>query len=307
MIAEEDESEEELEEGVQLGFVEEAFLSERMLFECGNWCDWDGGIAGGQPSWLGGQPSARALQCEACGRACVFLLEIYAPLDEPEAAFHRALYVFWCARCEVRAKVLRRQLPRRNDYYDFESPTTDDLRPLKSSTVTPTVSPTRFEVVVEAEPPETIIDDVVQAVAPPEDSTQDASVTQEALNDAAGAAPPPDETTLRFLARVAREPAQVLRYKRRGRPLYVSRRLRTTRVAPCERCGAPRSFEFQIMPQFLYFLNVEKNLRDLNFGTILVFTCDNSCDSPDFATELAIIQPPLDDHPQLEPLAFRRF
>ncbi len=53
---------------------------------------------------------------------------------------------------------------------------------------------------------------------------------------------------------------------------------------PCERCGAPRAFEFQVMPQLLnYVLDTDGSAgttqaADLDFGTIAVYTCTRSCE-----------------------------
>ena len=282
-----DESTLEEEEEVQLGFVEKP-KEGPLLFEQPRWRDWDGGVAGGQPVWLGPRPR-EDVKCDVCKRRCRFVMEIYAPLEDD--AFHRALYVFWCPQCITRTMVLRRQLPRRNKYYSEDGTMLSE----ETSRKVPTICDERFEVVVDAEPDEEVLP-TTAAVVEGSDPT-----TQEAINDAAGA-PPPDATTLRFLTRVAREPAQILRYCRGGRPLWISRRgLRTRQnIQPCPRCGGPRSFEFQIMPQLLHFLGVDRSggcFFFFYFGTIVFYTCDASCHLSD---------DPLDDHPHLEPLAFRR-
>jgi pre-rRNA-processing protein TSR4 len=46
-------------------------------------------------------------------------------------------------------------------------------------------------------------------------------------------------------------------------------------IAPpaCEECGAPREFEFQIMPQVIHYTGN----TDIDFGTVLVYTCPTSC------------------------------
>lgn len=82
-------------------------------------------------------------------------------------------------------------------------------------------------------------------------------------------------------------------------------------VPPCQRCGAPRAFEFQVMPQLLNFVNPEADseLRertaallgspdagiDLDFGTIAVYTCTASCadasGSQPYVPEVAWVQP----------------
>ncbi|KAH7648706.1 hypothetical protein FG379_002176 [Cryptosporidium bovis] len=76
---------------------------------------------GGKPAWLDPKylPSHSDLQCNSCGFRLRFLLQIYAPLDERDDLFHRTLFVFICINCNQGAQVYRCQLPRKNDYYDF--------------------------------------------------------------------------------------------------------------------------------------------------------------------------------------------
>ncbi|KAH8740264.1 hypothetical protein FG386_001539 [Cryptosporidium ryanae] len=76
---------------------------------------------GGKPAWLDPKylPSQNDLQCSSCGFRLRFLLQIYAPLDDRDDLFHRTLFVFICINCSQSAQVYRCQLPRKNDYYDF--------------------------------------------------------------------------------------------------------------------------------------------------------------------------------------------
>lgn len=124
---EESESESELEElnDIQLGFLQN---SANILFLQADWSKWDGGKVGGKPIWLNpsGVPDATNLQCRGCGDVCVFLLQIYCPLDQyTTTAFHRCLYVFCCKKascCEKgNIQCLRTQLAKRNNYY-LENP-----------------------------------------------------------------------------------------------------------------------------------------------------------------------------------------
>eukprot|EP01083_Nonionella_stella_P273581 928106_1 len=91
-----------------------------------------------------------------------------------------------------------------------------------------------------------------------------------------------DEKFVDFSVRVARAPEQVVRYGS-PEPLWVGTpgRACAEEVAPCERCGEKRKFEFQVMPQILHFLNVDTGIesRDtaLDWGTLAVYTCARSC------------------------------
>ena len=96
-----------------------------------------------------------------------------------------------------------------------------------------------------------------------------------------------------FEARVRRAPEQILRYScdSGAKPLLLGplaplstgdgddvavaadeRGSSEAQCVPaCERCGAPRRFEFQVMPQLLYFL-AQDDVRIANsfdFGTII--------------------------------------
>jgi hypothetical protein len=141
---------------VQLGFcvpVTDAEHWEQLSHHSSSWNDWDGGHVGARPSWLTFPPPT-ALKCRSCREPMQFVCQIYAPLDSDKAdnksfsnAFHRSLYVFACCcatnstRCKVR--VLRGQLPRRNDFWPETTVQQQLLRlsPLpwqRVSTTTPT-------------------------------------------------------------------------------------------------------------------------------------------------------------------------
>ena len=53
-----------------------------------------------------------------------------------------------------------------------------------------------------------------------------------------------------------------------------------TNVPGCAKCGAPRLFEFQIMPQIF---DVLQELLLVDWNTIVVYTCSNPKCMPDFA------------------------
>ncbi|XP_053720590.1 programmed cell death protein 2 isoform X2 [Synchiropus splendidus] len=91
----------------------------------------------------------------------------------------------------------------------------------------------------------------------------------------------------RFKRRIATEPHQVLRYTRGGSPLWVSSQLIPSEqdIPPCT-CGARRTFEFQVMPQLLNSLRVDSTGASVDWGTLAVFTCADSCNHDDqYCTE----------------------
>ncbi|XP_055605780.1 programmed cell death protein 2 [Uranotaenia lowii] len=89
---------------------------------------------GGRPAWLElkNLPGPKELLCDECGEPCIFLCQVYAPLEDKDSCFHRTIFVFVCLKASCyqpnvnkNIKVFRSQLPRRNDYYDFNPPNED--------------------------------------------------------------------------------------------------------------------------------------------------------------------------------------
>ncbi|XP_037076921.1 programmed cell death protein 2-like [Pollicipes pollicipes] len=90
-----------------------------------------------------------------------------------------------------------------------------------------------------------------------------------------------DPVFTRFRKRVAREPEQVVRYWRGGAPLWVSsRRVPAAADVPACRCGAARQFEFQVLPQLLNHLDLDETGDSVDWGTLAVYTCSDSCQPP---------------------------
>ncbi|KAK1788916.1 hypothetical protein P4O66_015821 [Electrophorus voltai] len=84
-----------------------------------------------------------------------------------------------------------------------------------------------------------------------------------------------------FMKRISLCPQQVLRYSWSGSPLFLTEPpSNITQVVPaCAHCGSPRVFEFQLMPALVSLLhNTDPNSElVLEFGTVLVYTCRESC------------------------------
>ncbi|XP_066535695.1 programmed cell death protein 2 [Hoplias malabaricus] len=92
----------------------------------------------------------------------------------------------------------------------------------------------------------------------------------------------------KFKKCISSEPEQVLRYCREGSPLWVSSEHVPGKadIPKCP-CGANRNFEFQIMPQLLNHLKVDSLEESIDWGTLAIYTCADSCDqgsnySPEF-------------------------
>ncbi|XP_037553419.1 programmed cell death protein 2 [Nematolebias whitei] len=86
----------------------------------------------------------------------------------------------------------------------------------------------------------------------------------------------------RFKKRIASEPHQVIRYSRGGCSLWVSSHHIPSDedIPPCT-CGTKRTFEFQVMPQLLNSLCVDSTGVSIDWGTLAVYTCSDSCNHDD--------------------------
>lgn len=165
------------------------------------------------------------------------------------------------------------------------------------------------------------------------DGPSDAEITQKNYCEALGNSAP-DRVYSKFLHRIQLGGGnQVLRYSRwTGEPLLVSGRSTTIGEADiphCEYCGAERRFEFQVLPQLLHYLQVDRSTnlltapiddginssgietdntladtvfsnssgKDIDWGSIDVFTCTASCSGDgcsSYLTEFSLRQPPPD-------------
>lgn len=111
----------------------------------------------------------------------------------------------------------------------------------------------------------------------------------------------------KFQQIVGLDKAQVIRYERGGRPLVVRKGKDVDAVGKCDRCGAERVFEMQIMPQLVWYLGggvgraegkggsmgeVARRLKeDMEWGTILIYSCERSCQIGEkYESEVAFVQ-----------------
>ncbi|KAF7728156.1 Programmed cell death protein 2 [Apophysomyces ossiformis] len=93
-----------------------------------------------------------------------------------------------------------------------------------------------------------------------------------------------DETFLKFQLRIQLYPEQVIRYDRveydmpDREPLWVQKNFKPSAIPDCDRCGRPRTFEFQILSTLLNFLGVSHIATDsLDWGSLYVYTCKYNC------------------------------
>ncbi|GLD61679.1 programmed cell death protein 2-like protein [Lates japonicus] len=85
----------------------------------------------------------------------------------------------------------------------------------------------------------------------------------------------------RFMKKISLCPQQILRYCRSGTPLFISEPPPNMAqvVSACSSCGGSRTFELQLMPALVSLLQRKDGGSEveLEFGTVLVYTCTNSC------------------------------
>lgn len=110
--------------GVDVGYVDEtdSWKLESRFFPS---------KVGGRPAWLrlSELPAPKDMACGKCQESCIFLCQIYAPIESRDDCFHRTLFVFMCrsAKCystndSSSFVVYRSQLTRKNGFYPFEPP-----------------------------------------------------------------------------------------------------------------------------------------------------------------------------------------
>eukprot|EP00172_Hildenbrandia_rubra_P003855 Plantae.Rhodophyta-Hildenbrandia_rubra.ctg6716.p1 GENE.Plantae.Rhodophyta-Hildenbrandia_rubra.ctg6716~~Plantae.Rhodophyta-Hildenbrandia_rubra.ctg6716.p1 ORF type:complete len:431 (-),score=47.18 Plantae.Rhodophyta-Hildenbrandia_rubra.ctg6716:1232-2524(-) len=102
-----------------------------------------------------------------------------------------------------------------------------------------------------------------------------------------------DRDFLEFQEKLRPAPTQVLRYERGGLPFWLSKAQRCEDPGKCAACSRPRIFEFQVLPQLLYYIDVHQSTSEgsrltiagvkeqlssnLDWGTLAVYTCPTSC------------------------------
>ncbi|PVU86645.1 hypothetical protein BB561_006616 [Smittium simulii] len=97
-----------------------------------------------------------------------------------------------------------------------------------------------------------------------------------------------DKPFLDFQQRISHNPTQILRYARNAdydkdcEPLWVNSfgKPSDDNIPKCELCGSERTFEFQVMPQLLNYLNLNHSQKEgIDWGTLLIYTCPKNCET----------------------------
>ncbi|NXB17938.1 PDD2L protein, partial [Rhagologus leucostigma] len=87
-----------------------------------------------------------------------------------------------------------------------------------------------------------------------------------------------DHTFHKFMKRISACPEQILRYSWGGQPLFITCPPANLEqgIPACSNCGSSRVFEFQLMPTLVSMLQSDSDLS-VEFGTVIVYTCERSC------------------------------
>ncbi|XP_068169588.1 programmed cell death protein 2-like isoform X2 [Antennarius striatus] len=83
----------------------------------------------------------------------------------------------------------------------------------------------------------------------------------------------------KFMKKISLCPQQILRYCHSGEPLFISKPPPNMAelVPACGICGGSRTFELQLMPALVSLLQMAGGGTELEFGTVLVYSCTKSC------------------------------
>lgn len=290
---------------------------------------------GGAPAWLDPVRVPYASQLvSAKGDKLDFLLQVYAAVEcEEPSAFHRTVFVFVNAsggetHARGGCRAFRSQLPRENAYYAID-PLPEGMRghaldaeldavrkarcdrwDVTASEAAATLrAPTRtypeYELVVENEDRATDPTEGMQII---ENNVGDDMTADDLDEIEADVYDKDNEQLATFHVMLKSDPDQVLRYcyDDGAKPLWpsVTHAPSEDNIPCCERCGAPRKFEFQILPTIISKLDVDaESDYALDFGSIAVYTCSKSCapiecdeasqKSGAYAEEYVLVHPPL--------------
>lgn len=100
--------------------------------------------------------------------------------------------------------------------------------------------------------------------------------------------PGTDEVANKFIKTVSKFSRQVIRYAWNGKPLLNQ----DVKIKPgqCSSCKSKRTFELQIMPGFISQMKpIINESIELDFGTVLFFTCKNNCNDQSVHVEESFV------------------
>lgn len=98
-----------------------------------------------------------------------------------------------------------------------------------------------------------------------------------------------DILTYKFYKKLSLASGQVIRYAWNQKPLLNSSNVKLEPFT-CDKCGSEKVFEFQLMPALINRLKFKNNQSlNLEFATILVFTCKQNCSNKMLTKESCVV------------------
>ncbi|GMH43638.1 hypothetical protein BSKO_11560 [Bryopsis sp. KO-2023] len=286
---------------------------------------------GGRPAWLDpvDLPHEDQFRCLDCQGFMNFLLQIYAPVTDVDAAFHRTMFVFVSPQGSSISKpggcrAFRCQLPRENSFYSFHPPdhkskkpppipegcvVNDPWRVRENETLSSPTNPAQgltlfpeFDICIREESQEAgshkkALDTAVKKPTSDGIGKGDLDFVEKMLT-------PEQKAFAAFESRIARDPSQCIRYRfdAEADPIWPNdAKVPSPEDIPnCPRCGAARQFEFQVLPQVVHYLGADATDPEApDWGCIAVYSCSESCTSDRadtgsaaYAEEFVWVQPP---------------
>ncbi|ESP03421.1 hypothetical protein LOTGIDRAFT_87533, partial [Lottia gigantea] len=107
-----------------------------------------------------------------------------------------------------------------------------------------------------------------------------------------------DKHSHKFLKRLKRCPQQCIRYEWNGEPFFITKPSKDQqRELTCPNCRSQCVFELQLMPPLVNYLH-NSHGDSSEFGTVIIFTCKDSCWSSNqrLMEETSIVQSDPDSH-----------
>lgn len=272
---------------------------------------------GGVPHWLCGEPeNLSRCRCARCGHQMALMLSADCPIDDE---FDRVVFVYVCPNCGGDAKAFRQKrvyVPSEQEAPAADNPlfgpdsitskpktTTSDLLAAFASFGQPPKQEPKGKQQKQKKPqkkkevgkwpgyyletfdePEATLDPSVKYTISSSLDSNGPKMSGGEEEDKPDYAI--DPALVEFNERIDRCPSQVLRYCRFGEPLIPAPH--KFKVPKCS-CGAERCFEMQLIPTVINFFDPAS---DMDFGSILIYTCSNDCGEGSFE-EFCHVCPPL--------------
>ena len=265
---------------------------------------------GGAPAWLVPQ-SLPQVDCDSCATPMTFLLQLYAPDQDCEQAFHRSLMVFVCTKCRCFLKCFRSQLPLINRFYGTELaspadvPLEDEISQLCCETCGCATHRSNFcralpeyGIAID-ELDEMELDDVEEEEESESESDDDSDMMASMMPNSDMAIDRSEmdlfkeftetqiekDSSFRLFKRFVQEAPSdhVIYYSIGGSPMWITEENQMPGPPPaCQNCGTARHFEFQIQPQLIYHLmkklpGLSMNAAPFEWGVVAVYTCTQNC------------------------------